>query len=805
MIKKERNTELDNQCYHCGQAADDKIIPFDNKVFCCEGCVTVYRIIHSKGLSNYYELANNPGNNPSRTTATGDYAFLDEPKIADQLYDFKDDTYARVTFYIPGIHCISCVWLLETLHSFEPAIIESRVNFLKKQVSVSFDPSRISLKNLVLLLVKLGYEPKLQVLDAKTKRRNPLRTQMLSKLVVAGFCFGNSMLFSLGNYFGLDVSSDPFFQRLFDALNGLLSIPVLLYSGSDYLKSAWHSLKSRKVNIDIPLAIGILALFTRSWYEIITATGPGYFDSLAGLIFFLLCGKWFQSYTFDNLSFERDYKSFFPLAVSVLRGNKEVSLSVNELEKGDRIRIRNHELIPSDCVLCSGVGAIDYSFVNGESRCRDVVSGQTVYAGGRQMGGTIELEVTRETSQSYLTQLWNSPTFTKEKESKIISFTNKISKYFIVGLIIISVLAFAFWYLKGDFFRGINAFTSILIIACPCALSLSIPFVLGNATRIFGRNQLYLKSYKVVQELAAADTFVFDKTGTITVNKEAEPKYYGTELTADDIEIIASLTSQSTHPLSKSIYKYLRITDPEPVTSFESIPGLGISGRSGNRFARIGNAVFCDIDDDTDNVQVTRTYVNIDNKVKGYFEFANKYRDNIQDTLTELQKENEVHVISGDNESEKEYLEKLIGEHTNIHFHFSPFDKMEYIDKLQAQGKKVVMCGDGINDSGALKRADMGISVTEDTSDFSPSSDAIIQADQLSKLKGFKRFAEDTTRVIYINFAVSLVYNAIGLYIAFQGMLSPVFAAIIMPVSSVSIILVAIGGTNYYARKGGLI
>jgi Cu+-exporting ATPase len=280
------------------------------------------------------------------------------------------------------------------------------------------------------------------------------------------------------------------------------------------------------LNIDIPIAIGILVMFVRSTVDIIMNYGSGFFDSLTGLVFFMLLGKMFQIKTYSFLSFERDFKSYFPIAITRIQGNLEESVPIYDIEKGDRLLIRNQELIPADGILISETAKIDYSFVTGEAIPITKKSGDKVFGGGKQIGKMIEMEVLYSVSQSYLTQLWSNDVFQKNVVQKHKTITDQISRYFTPILLLIAFISFGYWIFK-DTNTAFNVFTAVLIVACPCALALTAPFTFGNILRILGKRKFYLKNALVIEQLAKVDTIVFDKTGTITTNRISNIAYEG--------------------------------------------------------------------------------------------------------------------------------------------------------------------------------------------------------------------------------------------------------------------------------------
>src|SRR6478609_2243341 len=515
-------TESIQLCYHCGQDCKDETVLGSDKSFCCTGCKTVFEILNENNLCEYYSFDERPGVS-LRHVKDNAYEFLSEASVRRKVVAFESASYSKVNFFVPSIHCISCIWLLENLQRLNKAVLKSEVNFGKKTVSINFNPQQIELSDLAKLMASLGYAPQIN-LEGETNLLGSTNKGLVAKLATAGFCFGNIMLLSFPEYFGLD-ASDKAFQETFSYLNLLLALPVILYSGQDYFVSAWKSFSQKQINIDVPIALGLLALFARSAYDILSASGPGYLDSLSGLVFFLLIGRWFQSKTYESLSFERDYKSYFPLAVQKKVNHEWKSTLVYELKKGDEIRVRNMEIVPADSLLVDSEAYIDYSFVTGESRPVKVKTGDLVYAGGRLAGPPISLVVEKETSQSHLTSLWNNAAFAKPEESIHRKLIDKTARAFTWIVLAIALGTAVYWY-KVDPSRMWLILTSVLMVACPCALALAAPFTYGSMLRVFGRHGFYLKNADVIERLAHVDSFVFDKTGTIT-RGTAEVKFIG--------------------------------------------------------------------------------------------------------------------------------------------------------------------------------------------------------------------------------------------------------------------------------------
>lgn len=790
-------------CYHCGDKCNAEL-HYNNHTFCCVGCKNVYEILQHNNLCSYYNFEQNPGVTQKSKVNEQLFAYLDDEHVSEKLIAYKDKEQARLVFCIPNMHCSSCIWLLEHLYKLDGGIKQAKVNFLKKELHITYQPQQTTLRIIVTLLSNIGYEPSLSLKDLENQVEKNTNRKLSYQIGVAGFCFGNIMLISFPEYFGLDSFTQHTFSKLFGYLNFVLSLPVFLFSAQDYFKAAYKGLRSGFVSIDVPLALGIFVMFVRSCYEVFTGHGIGWFDTHAGLVFFLLIGKWFQQKTFDTLSFERDYKSYFPVAITVIKPEGNVTVPVTSLSIGDRILIRNNELIPADSILLKGNAQIDFSFVTGENEPVQKILGEIVYAGGRQRGATIELEVCKKVSQSYLTQLWNNDAFAKSNDSAIESFQQKVSKYFTIILLLIA-FGSAGWWLVFNPTLAANAFTAVLIIACPCALALSTPFALGTAMRILGKNKFYIKTPTVVEQLAKMDTLVFDKTGTLTLSQVSQIAYYGVELTICQKQQVVSLVAQSIHPLSQKIKNYLGQQHLLPIVDFEETIGRGIFGNVGGHQIQIGSGQWVKANQTNTNHQLaSHVFVKIDNEIKGYFEINQTYRPRLKNVLQQLMVTYHQYLLSGDNDKERSILSQYFNEPTHLYFNQTPANKLAFINSLKEQGKKTIMIGDGLNDAGALKAAHVGISVTENTSHFSPASDVIMDAAVFNQLPNFLQFSKHTLKVIHASFFISLMYNIVGLSIAVQGTLSPLFAAVLMPLSSVTVIAFTTIATTYLAKKGGL-
>jgi Cu+-exporting ATPase len=796
-----------SHCFHCGTACGTSVYRQGDKAFCCNGCLAVFELLTENGLGDFYELGVTSGVKGAGTTAPERFKFVDAPGVRELLVDFSNERLTRATFRLPAIHCIACVWLLENLFRLKPGIGSSRVNFPKKELTLSFRTDAVKLSEVLTLLSSLGYEPELKLSDLGGQRKTGESRRLWLQLGVAGFAFGNTMLFSVASYLGLDSTNGPGFRRFVGVVSLLLSIPVFTYSALDYWRSAWRSLRQGLLNIDVPITAGVVALTIQSTYEALRGGGVGYFDSLAGLLFFLLCGKLFQQKTFGRLAFDRDYRSFFPLSVRRRTDTGDDVMAVSQLKVGDRLLIRNGELIPADGHLVSGSAMIDYSFVTGESEPVGKAVGEHVYAGGRQVGAAIEVRTIKPVSEGYLTSLWNQEAFCKpDLRDSLNTLTNRYSQRFTKLVMAIAIGAGLFWAYANPHL-AVKAFTSVLIVACPCALALAAPFALGTAQRVLAQRNVFLKNPIVLERLAAARTIVFDKTGTLTAGIDAAV-FEGRPLDAREASWVRSLAAQSTHPQANRIVELLEngavLTT---VDNFVEVPGSGLSGLiEGHRVLLgspawlRGNGVAPETVADGSTRAGSVVRLAIDGSECGQFMLSNALRPDTENLIRALRSDYELSLVSGDRDREKERFGSLFGD-SALHFNQRPLDKLAFVSRRQKAGQTVVMVGDGLNDAGALRQSDVGIAVVEKIGAFSPASDVIMAAEKVPDLVRVMRYAKSAVRVVQLSFVLSAIYNAVGIAIAARGLLAPVVCAVLMPLSSVTVVAFACGAAGWVGKR----
>ena len=727
------------------------------------------------------------------------YAALDQVDLYPHVYKHWSENNAVAELHLPTIHCASCVRILETWPKWRSGLDSVVVDFSQQTAVIRFNPSLVLLSELALELQGMSFPPDISLAQScggsVQPKKSALARLQFKQMAVAGFVFGNTMLFALPEYFGMEAGSDlSLFIRWITAF---LSIPLVWISGAPFFNSGWAALRQRTTNMDVPISLGIVALFLQSHWDVWTGSGPGYFDSLAGLLFFLLVGRWFQSQTYSALHFERDYRSFFPFSVWVVQDGKEVAKPLESLKTGDLVRVRHGEMVPVESTVLEGVSAVDVSFLTGEAQPHDVAPGSLVPAGAQLVGGSVLLRAEKALDQKYLTSLWSEDTGGRRPQWT--ALTDRLGRAFTGVVLGISAAAALVWAFL-DPALIVPVVTSVLIVACPCALALAVPFALGNSVRLLGRQGAFVKSTATVERLAAVDAWVFDKTGTLTVAGSVQWRE-PSGITPLQRIALRTLANQSAHPLSRSLVQHFTsqgTVDEAPVAQFEEALGRGISGVVGSKKYQLGSPVFCNQDPTAAPDHALGALE--DGYFLGWFLPLSSFRPGLNQALSGLGKV-PISVLTGDTDGERDALLASVPAHAELHFRQKPEDKKAYVQALQARGYSVAMVGDGLNDAGALAQSDVGITVAEDAMHFAPACDMLLRGDSLPLLDRMQRFSQAGVRAVRLSIFMSLAYNVVGLSWAVRGALTPEVSAILMPISSLSVVAFTTLYTRHQAKK----
>ena len=789
-------------CRHCGSDCGDEPIRAGRDVFCCHGCASVFALLNERGLGGYYTCDVTPGvsQRAAAPRPLARFAVFDDPAVAASVRLFDDGELAGAVFAVPDLHCGACVWLLERLWRVDEGILRAEADLVRRTVQVWYRPARLSLREVAERLASIGYEPAIDAPTDSSHARPAAREAARSRrrlylqIGLAGFAFGNAMIFSIPRYAN-GAAIDPFLQSFFNTLNLALAVPVLLFSASGYFTAAWRAIAARTITLDVPIALGLSVLFARSVADIATGRDAGFLDSFTGLVFVLLLGRLFQLKTIDHLSFDRTFRSFLPLSVQVEGPHGPRPTPVDRVAPGDRLVVRAHEVVPVDAHLLDADGCVDYAFVTGESTPVALRHGATVHAGGRVVGSRLHLLASSRATDSRLAALWTNPAFSTEKSS---SFAT-LSARFAAGFTLIAA-AFAFagawaWWPNAD--MAVQVFTAVLIIACPCALTVAAPIALGTAMEMLSRHGLYLRRPAVVLELARVNAIAFDKTGTLTITR-AGAAVVQRGLSDDGWRLARRLAAESVHPISRAIAGAEETPAEGLVSWCRETAGQGIRGRVDGHDVAIGTSEYVSRQIGQIIPAGDTTVVAIDRHPCGRIWIGGVPRDGMEDAIDALNRSHDTHLISGDHAAEAPRWRPVFGE--RMSFRQSPEQKLAFVTSQRDAGRRVLMIGDGLNDAGAFAAANVGLAVCETSACLVPACDALIDGSHLRELPSLLRYAGRATRVIATCFAVSIAFNAIGLTLALTGALTPLAAAILMPVSSLTIVALSAGGMRWYAR-----
>jgi Cu+-exporting ATPase len=789
-------------CRHCGSDCGAEPVRAGRDVFCCHGCASVFALLAGHGLSRYYECEVTPGvsQRAAEPRPLDRFAAFDDPAIAASVRLFDDGEIAGAVFVVPDLHCGACVWLLERLWRVDEGILRAEADLVRRTVQVWYRPARLSLREVAERLASIGYEPMVDM-PADPSHPQPAaragarsRRTLHLQIGVAGFAFGNAMIFSIPRYAN-GGALDPFFQSFFNALNLVLAAAVLVFSASGYFTAAWRALAARTITLDVPVALGLIVLLTRSVADIVSGRDAGFLDSFTGLVFVLLLGKLFQQKSIEHLSFDRTFRAFLPLSVQVEGPHGPRPTPVDRIVPGDRLIVRAHEVVPVDAQLLDAEGCVDYAFVTGESTPVALRRGATVQAGGRVVGGGLHLLALSGASDSRLAALWTNPAFSTAKASALTTLSARFGAGFtLIAVALACAGAWAWW---PDADMAMQVFTAVLIIACPCALTIAAPIALGTAMDMLARHGLYLRRPAVALDLARVDAIAFDKTGTLTMTSTgAAVVHQG--LSPDQWRLARRLATESVHPVSRAIAGAEETPAEGIVSSCRETAGQGIRGRVDGHDVAIGTSDYISRQIGQIVPAGDTTVVAIDGLPCGRVWIGGVPRAGMTEAIGVLRLSHTIDLISGDHPAEAPRWRPVFGE--RMSFRQSPERKLAFVTAQRAAGRHVLMVGDGLNDAGAFAAADVGLAVCETSTCIVPACDALIDGNHLRELPSLLRYASRVMPVITACFVVSLAFNAIGLTLALTGALTPLAAAILMPVSSLTIVALSAGGMRWYAR-----
>jgi cation transport ATPase len=773
-------------CIHCDQ---DVVTAFFNEdtsdegPFCCRGCLTVYNVIHAKGLSEYYEIKKNVSFFKKRAPVdikSAQYTYLDDEDFLKEYSYSSLNNERTMEFYLEGIHCLACLWIIEKLPDFVAGIRSSKLNMSRSVASIILKPEgKFSL--IAHELENLGYHPHPLKMnqdsqDFKTKEE---RSNLL-RIGIAGAAAGNIMLYAVSLYAG----AGPEYATYFNLLTVLFAIPVLTYSAFPFYRNSYLAIKNKSLSIDVPISLALIMGGVMGIYNMLNGVTENYFDSLSALVFLLLISRYFLK-AIQEMGLGTTDLHFFYQGESVLKVDEKnpdhlLEIHPKFIKVDDLLKISPMQIIPADAVVISGETYLNNSLLTGESELQKVGVNTEVYSGTMNMGSDIFIRVKKINKETRLGQILRSIENGWGHKSKIIDITNLISKYFVAIVFILSVALFIWSYREGNTKHALEQALTLLIVTCPCALAIATPLTFIRTLSKSAQKGIIIKDDSVIEKLARVKNVFIDKTGTITQNTLTISSFYVLQNSSiAPHDVILNLERHSTHPLAVSLKNYIKLLPLKTfaVTDLKEVPGVGVSGIIENHFYEIKNHSIYE-----------------DHKLICTFDAKDTIRLDAKTAIEKLRLHDvNIQILSGDKE---EYVSTIAHEaglsDNEYQFNLSPENKSQIIKSSEHS----LMIGDGANDAIALSYADTGIAV------FGAMDISLRAADVYLSLPGLLPVAElitiskETMKVIYRNLVLSLFYNSISVVLAFAGLISPLTAAIIMPLSSLSVLISTLIGTK---------
>ena len=796
-------------CKHCaGHFEAEAVIDANGNEFCCNGCKNVYAYLKSQGLSEFYSKLKKGEQNLAKPSSK----HFDKQSAGSMFSkllrrDENSPFICELEVLISGIHCPACIWLNERALSNLEGVLELNISATTSKARVLFDERKTALEEILNLIIAIGYDPK--PFNAIKSAKNSLSREHYARLIVALACSMNIMWVAIAVYSGYFEGLSLGAKKILHFAEFVLASPPVFYTASVFYRSALSSLKLRQISMDVNVSLGILSVYFYSVYAMLSGSEQVYFDSACMLVTFIFAGKFLQTKATQKAAQELENISslFVEQVMSVKNlGNSRIPnisefkpCDVSEVKSGDFVLLRSGERAMIDGVVLSGEASVDNSSINGESVPVGISKDDALLSGALCAEGSVIYKATSSFQGSFLNKLSKLLSNASFARAQIEELANKISSHFGWAILGLCVASFVFWSVANiSAWSGANAFgvaISVLVIACPCALSLATPIATLVAMGTATKRSVVFKDAKVLETLAKCDIIAFDKTGTLS---KANLKVLSEQrfLPFDDGALLA-LASASTHPISKAVASYILKNALSPfrqdaLENIQNIAGKGITATYKGVKIAGGSRAFvkslgASLADDTGGSS-SEYYFMYDNKLVARFFLDDELREGAKASIKELKKMGlKVLMLSGD----KQIVASKVASELGIdesHGELNPEQKALLIKELQ-KSANVVMVGDGINDILALKSANVGIAMGSGASVSVGVSDVVLLRDELSDLVFALRQAKKTFKVIKENLFISLAYNALSIPLAMAGFIIPLFAAISMSFSSLLVVL----------------
>lgn len=805
-------------CTHCGLPVPKGLVEADSsEQFCCGGCRAAFQLIHSCGLNAYYSMLE-PGSltvpPPDAGDSTDKYEEFNQPSFQEKFGTSIAANVREMTLMLDGIHCAACIWLLEKLPQILPGVIEVRLNWARQTVRIHWRTDQLPLSQIARTLNQLGYAPHPVRENQNELRRKHANRQHLVRIGIAAAAAGNNMLIATALYLGMFSYMSLGMTEMLRIASCLVGLASFLGPGRIFLQGAWSAIRTRTPHMDLPIALGLTVGSTAGLINTVRGTGEIYFDSLSILIFLLLVGRWVQFRQQNKAAdaVELLYR-LTPQKTQKLVNGKAIETMVDMVQPGDLLEIRPGELVPVDAVIVEGATKIDESILSGESRPLKKSVGDEVLAGTQNRDSVIVVRATGTGRQTRLSKIVDLVEQASLEKPAVVQWANQIGGYFVVAVIVLATLTFAFswlWIGVGD---AVDRAVALLIVACPCALALATPLAVSIALGRAAQQKLMVKSGDVLQWLNRPGRIWLDKTGTITTGQMEVVDWYGDKQWRS---VAAALETKSPHPVAQAIRNLVDPAEVEQHTVKDATTRTGgISGHVDQCTVLIGNEQLVSEEGitvpeawKTRGADILRrnmspNWVVVNGKVVALVAVGDVVRSDTQIAVNDLQAAGwSVGILSGDHQSIVSQVGKRLGLTAEATLGgLTPEDKLGVIRNDRSDYKTVVMVGDGVNDSAALAAATVGIAVHNGAEASLAAAPVYLGAEGLQPILELLKISKSTNKTMRINFVISLTYNTLAASLATVGLINPLVAAILMPISSLTVVAMSLTAGSY-PKKG---
>ncbi|MBF0214185.1 MAG: heavy metal translocating P-type ATPase [Magnetococcales bacterium] len=789
-------------CYHCGlDIPSDIRILDEERAFCCTGCLGAWRMIQGMGLGDYYQLRDQGlGGRPVENDRLALEPFDDPEYLSRLVNDIGEDK--EVCLLLDGIHCAACVWLNEQMLRRLPGVSEVWINFATHRARVRWNPQQLRLSEIIGTVRRIGYraEPYDPSLGEHARARRD--RELLSRLGVAGFGAANVMFIAIALYAGYFQGMDADAKNFFHWVALVLATPVLLYSGSLFVRGAWNGLRVGRLTMDLPIALGAWVTYGYSVIVTVRESGEVYFDSVTMFLFFLLTGRFLESIARGKAagSMER-LLNLEPRHAVVLRSDEPVSVPVREVRVGERVLVKPGERIPIDGIIESGVTSVDESMLTGEGLPVTRGPGEMLVGGTMNLEGSVVLIVERVGEETALARILRLVETAQAERPPIQGVADRVAARFVGIVLILAAITLGYW-LWRDPSRALENSVAVLIITCPCALGLGAPAAMLVAMGAAARMGILLKSGETVERLERVTRVVMDKTGVLTLGMPRVERMVSVEGVSERTLLTwaAAVEQHSEHPVGRAIVREYRARGwgvPLEAREARNVPGLGMEAWVEAQRVRVGRIGFVlegreneagiSPPGDLDHA-VTWSACSRDGVLMGWIGLGDALKPRAREVVATLREMGlPVMILSGDRRAVVEQVGRLTGVEST-ESDLLPEGKERIIGEMQRAGAVTAMVGDGVNDAPALARSDVALVVANATDLAVASADVILLNRDLEAVSRVFALARRTLRIIRQNYGFSLIYNLLAIPLAMSGLVSPIVAAISMPISSLVVV-----------------